>query len=402
MKRLVLVILSVVVIIYAEADKWILCEHTGNFHVADVKVDPTTDNFIIASNAFVVVLDRTGKFVNCINDIPHNNVRYVEFDHLGNLWIGTQRGLAVYNPVSETCQEIPVGPEGLPSDNIFLLKFDSQNKRMLIATGAGLGIYKGNFDFSLPYSHLPEDWEVHFGGEKSIHDLEIDRSGNIWVVGSKEEVFKQDGATWIACDTSNSLVKNPYDIASDKDGNIWISCHLFLVKFDGSNWEKIDGVNAGHMEIDKDNNLWAMEADFLVNIDLNSSQLVVEKEDKDNFSWLNKGEYEILSINNVNGNLLIGGDGIIVEHEKVVEIIFTSNKNPDFLPIVIQENYFKVLKPGNFVISLFKANGQTIEKISKYYPVGNYYFPFSYSSGTYFVKFQTKNSSYNSKIVISR
>ena len=118
--------------------------------------------------------------------LPDNDVRAVIFDEDENAWIGTYKGLAL---------------------------FDGQNWTIFDESNSG----------------MPADY---------VYALNIDSQGNIWI-GSRGLV-KYDGVNWTVYNQDNSgLVKNQVStIAIDQNDNLWLGSYLGggLVKFDGTNW----------------------------------------------------------------------------------------------------------------------------------------------------------------------
>lgn len=409
MKKLVILMLCVVVFgLYAQEDsKWTIYNcPSSDYTTQFINEDPAIGNFIKSSPAGGISMHNdAGEMVDRItaDNLPHGNVRYVEFDHLGMWWIATQGGLTRYNPTDKTFQNFPVGDGFLPSENIHTLKFDSQRKQMLVGTSEGLAIYTGDFSFEVPYSPLTGDWEVYFSElieSNSIKSVGIDGAGNIWAINTMR-AFKINNNQWIEYNDTNSIIDNPSNIVIDNNGNAWISCGSFLAMYNGSSFEKkVDGISSAHIEIDKDNTLWCMEIDFLTSVDLDA-QLAVSKEDKDNYDWLLKGKCNVFGLNQA-GNLLVAGYKKIAEHKKVVPIITSFNQIKQTLPIAIKANRLVVSVPSNYTISLFNANGKKIVEIYKYYAAGYYKLPFASLSGAHIVRIQNKENSFVQKLILTK
>lgn len=119
--------------------------------------------------------------------LPGNNVRSVYIDHLQNIWIGTNKGLALFDPVKGTFKVFKHQNNDIHSlagDNIQQIT-ESKNNTLLIASDVG-GISKLNLN---QYSH-PQEGAVYFEQmtkencgltSNNVRRVQEDRFGNIWV-----------------------------------------------------------------------------------------------------------------------------------------------------------------------------------------------------------------------------
>ena len=113
----------------------------------------------------------------------------------------------------------------------------------------------------------------------SIHDIKIDKAGNIWI--GSDDLIKYDGSKFTRYDAKTfDLLKNHVgSIVIDNAENIWFSCSSYksggLVKFDGTKFttytpenSKLPGNLIQSMSIDEQDNIWMAINDGINNLSL--------------------------------------------------------------------------------------------------------------------------------------
>lgn len=117
-----------------------------------------------------------------VNEPFTNAVKAILEDHSGNLWFGTEHGLARYNPKDvngETYRNFTIA-DGLTSNAINSL-FEDKSGRIWIGTNNGVNYFdekEKNNSFKTyfnPQNELPI---------KNIHSIQADKSGRIWFASS--------------------------------------------------------------------------------------------------------------------------------------------------------------------------------------------------------------------------
>jgi signal transduction histidine kinase/ligand-binding sensor domain-containing protein len=116
------------------------------------------------SNGLYVFDQATGKYFHYIHDpskdgtLADNEVNAIYFDHSGVSWIGTNRGISIYDPHQQQFSQIFLPHE---SAKVKIVVYDfCNNKNGDLLIGTSDGIYKENTDGS--YVHIP----LKYGGNQ--------------------------------------------------------------------------------------------------------------------------------------------------------------------------------------------------------------------------------------------
>ena len=121
--------------------------------------------------------------------LPGSSVYSIYIDHLENIWMGTNQGLALYNPVTEDFQIFRYeagNPESLISDHVYEIK-EMQDNRLWIATDiGGISILDlRNIPFMNPkdlkFQNITNTYDKHGLSSGNIRSLFQDSFGNIWI-----------------------------------------------------------------------------------------------------------------------------------------------------------------------------------------------------------------------------
>ena len=121
--------------------------------------------------------------------LPGSSVYSIYIDHLENIWMGTNQGLALYNPVTEDFQIFRYeagNPESLISDHVYEIK-EMQDNRLWIATDiGGISILDlRNITFMNPkdlkFQNITNTYDKHGLSSGNIRSLFQDSFGNIWI-----------------------------------------------------------------------------------------------------------------------------------------------------------------------------------------------------------------------------
>lgn len=257
--------------------------------------------------------------------LPGNNVRSVYIDHLQNIWIGTNKGLALFDPVKGKFRVFRHNNNDIHSlagDNIQQI-IESKSNILLIASDVG-GISKLDLN---KYSH-PQEGTVNFEQmtkencgltSNNVRRVQEDRFGNIWVahynsgidfipyqqsnfytlrylgqpisnissfyVDTKENqmwIGQDDNITLYASGTvqktwnfSSSITNSSsyvYTLRSDHNGNVWIGTAdngLLLLDRATNTFRHIECTGAldiNAIYVDQDNKVWVGTESGIVTI----------------------------------------------------------------------------------------------------------------------------------------
>lgn len=172
------------------------------------------------------------KNFNVLNsEMPDNHIKYTTRDNDGNLWVCTDKGLAVYK--DEQWKIFTVKNSALPSNNINYIAFEKSSKAFWVATDKGvLYLYSvlslmqvsdvAAFLYNKSNSKLPDDL---------VTQVVIDDYGNKWFA-SWGGIVKFDDKNWEIYTPANSGLPSfcEYVITPDKD-QLWIATNMGLFLF---------------------------------------------------------------------------------------------------------------------------------------------------------------------------
>ena len=203
-----------------------------------------------------------------------NSISSLLEDSTGKIWIGTDKGLCLYDGNSITQIEIPL-PKNLPpntnelyrNSQLIFSMIQAKNGVIWIASINGVFTYDGT-------SFSPFQMKSNSGGFLSTnHNVEKifeDRAGNFWFGGrGNEGVYRYDGKSVTQLELEvlfqDGPTPKPTDWAwpqlQDKDGNIWFSNWGGAYRYDGKSFRSFtnkDGLKGGvgYILEDKKGKLW--------------------------------------------------------------------------------------------------------------------------------------------------
>ncbi len=176
--------------------------------------------------------------------IPEIEVRAIEQDSMGFLWIGTANGLYRYDGhVFKLYTSDPSDSTSLSNVDVSDLLIDSAQRLWIATRGGGLNLYNSVEDAFIHFRHvegdsttIPLDW---------VHKLEEDNQGRIWV-GCGWGLARLDPETQLC----HPLLPNGIiEEATDEDlyrkmdkapnGDIWIGTIYDVIRYDASTDEFI-------------------------------------------------------------------------------------------------------------------------------------------------------------------
>ncbi len=155
-------------------------------------------------------------------------IRSLEADHLGNIWVGTYGGLYCFNP--KTKKIIGYKANSLKKDrlnsNVILSVYEDKKKQIWVGTNAGLHLFNPKTRNFTRFMH--DEQNPRSISNDIVRTFVEDKAGNLWI-GTGEDLNKMDAQTGdffhykVNSSDSQVLSNNGiYKIAIDKDEKIWV------------------------------------------------------------------------------------------------------------------------------------------------------------------------------------
>ena len=170
-----------------------------------------------------------------ISGLPHNNVLCLAEDTAGNMWFGTQDGLAKFDGLSTwTIYNTSTNPN-LPHNTITAVAVDTNNN-IWVGTDYGVSVYDGvNFTTYTTANGL---------GNNRINYISQAPNGDIWF-GEFSGATVYDGVNFTAYTTANGL---PFGgikyVDFDSGGDVYMASPLGgFIKYDGVNFTVYNTTN---------------------------------------------------------------------------------------------------------------------------------------------------------------
>ncbi|MEM6345297.1 MAG: two-component regulator propeller domain-containing protein [Bacteroidota bacterium] len=187
--------------------------------------------------AYSVLTDRNTKALN-------RNIRALGVDRQDRLWIGTNKGLVIYDGKSFTEYTKDNTPD-FPYKSIHEIYVDLKGRIWVSGFANEIGL-KGVKLNGGGWSMFASGVWTHYNKDNTeldydfVEDFCMDRKGNLWVsVGIEDRgVARFDGSAWTFFTKDNTALPNNKvrAIAAGPDGNVYFGTAKGLVEFDGSKW----------------------------------------------------------------------------------------------------------------------------------------------------------------------
>lgn len=214
--------------------------------------------------------------------LPGNTVRSIYMDHQKNIWVGTNRGLALFNPQNEefiTFNHDPNNTESLGSDNIYNIN-ELKDGTLWVSTGmAGISILNLK-DITLvdpqkvKFQNMLAAKDNHRLSSPDIRCIFQDSFDNIWIghyrkgidlISNIPPIFKILSFTTDIYEETNE--KQIWDICTDPHGQLWVGSENKISVFRNNELKKTIDIRSylstknpniyiNKIESDKNGNIW--------------------------------------------------------------------------------------------------------------------------------------------------
>ncbi|SER62058.1 hybrid sensor histidine kinase/response regulator transcription factor [Pedobacter rhizosphaerae] len=210
----------------AENSIWSLVEdHSGMLYAGHV-------------NKGISILDirkRSTTVINTANSaglLPDNEVKSLFCDQNNNIWIGTRKGLAVYNPYTKLLQKISLAKKSRNGLEPFIYTIKEINGSIWIgAESSQLFILKTSYAKSEKLLRVTEIGiqNLHRGNTSSVQSIDRDQFGNIWMgIYSGGIAFSTHQKPFFSILSTENLIQSEgrpatvTSILNDRDNSMWL------------------------------------------------------------------------------------------------------------------------------------------------------------------------------------
>lgn len=178
--------------------------------------------------------------------LPIGDVQAITADGLGNIWVGTSEGAAIYD--GSTWQVI-TSPD-LIGNNVQSIKIDSE-ETVWIGTTTGISLLSRG-----SWRHLTK---AHGLASNNIHTLFESRSGGFWV-GTRDNGVSFSDRSWRSITTHDGLSDNRVTaMLTDRSGATWVGTRNGLVRYTDRKIESVEELQGRDIRVlaeDAQGRLW--------------------------------------------------------------------------------------------------------------------------------------------------
>ena len=252
----------------------------------------------------------------------HDQIRALAQDTIGNIWIGTDRGLSRYD--GKYFYHF-TSNEGLPESLINALFIDSHQNLWISTYGKGVTKYDGKYFTNIStVDGLPHDL---------VNCIFEDKNGTIWF-GTRKGLVKYDTGRLTVFTTSNGLSANDVrSIIEDNTGRMWLATYGGGISiFDGESFSTFstkEGLIQDHISllfVDSKMNIWISTAymgiikydgrsliSYTTREGLGNNSIRSILEDRDGNMWFGNSNGNITKFDGSSMRVYGKSDGLVAE-----------------------------------------------------------------------------------------
>lgn len=164
--------------------------------------------------------------------LVNNHIRCIIRNRDENLWIGTQEGISILDPVRKTFENvarIPADEQSLSQNSVYAIFQDSMGS---IWIGTYFGGVNVNYAYNASFSIIQDDNRRNSISNNVVSSIIDDGKGNLWIgtEGGGLNYYNRNTRTYAyykhepqrPASLGSNLIKALY---KDTDGNIWVGTH---------------------------------------------------------------------------------------------------------------------------------------------------------------------------------
>lgn len=274
---------------------------------------------ISASDYYFTIIDGNA-------GLSQNNVKAVCQDSYGFMWFGTRNRLNRYDGVSLKvfdCYD-PITKKG--NNNIGAI-YESPDKKLWIGTDKGIYIFD---PITEKFSSFDVQTDRGIGITGWIGDIQQDHNNNIWIVTPSQGVFKYNLNAkklffYTVVEDFRPSLRNPQSIAIEKNGRVWIGSNgagMFLYNDSDDTFTQYLGNEKGGLSLEGKNIYTICHDNDYIIIGIHEEKLFKLDKRRNILEEMNVPEVENKIIRSVaipnDGELWIGTQsGLYIVNEKL-------------------------------------------------------------------------------------
>lgn len=189
--------------------------------------------------------------------LVNNHIRCITRDKDENLWIGTQEGISILDPVRKTFENvtrIPADEQSLSQNSVYAIFQDSMGSMWVGTYFGGVNI---TYAYNAPFAIIKDDNRQNSISNNVVSSIIDGGKGNLWLgtEGGGLNYFNRSTRTYgyykhepqRPSSLGSNLIKTLY---KDTDGNIWVGTHaggLNVLLPDGRSFKKYLSGSSGRI-----------------------------------------------------------------------------------------------------------------------------------------------------------